>query len=136
MKLTLKHSGIHHPIDRLRRLVQRAIDPLQPLRQIDEAKVRLTREENSSPPFRVHAQLVTPGPDVFAEARDHTLAAALGKVMKQLARVINGRRPPPVAQNPQGNAPGPGRASGREPGPLGLPPASRRATLDSPHYDF
>lgn len=91
MKLTLKHSGIHHPIDRLRRLVQRAIDPLQPLRQIDEAKVRLTREENSSPPFRVHAQLVTPGPDVFAEARDHTLAAALGKVMKQLARVINGR---------------------------------------------
>lgn len=90
MKLTLKHSGIH-PAHRLRTLVQRAISPLAPLRQIDEAKVHLTREPESSPPFRVQAQLVTPGPDVFAEARDHTLAAALGKVMKELARAIKAR---------------------------------------------
>ncbi len=91
MKLTLRYSGIHHPVHWLRTLVQQAVGPLEPLRQIDEARVRLTRDTESSPPFRVQAHLVTPGPDVFAEARDHTLAAALGKVMKELARAIKGR---------------------------------------------
>ena len=90
MKLTLRHSGIH-PAHRLRAIVQREILTLEPLRQIDEAKVHLTRDHEASPPFRVHAHLVTPGPDVFAEARDHTLAAALGKVMKQLAHAIKVR---------------------------------------------
>jgi hypothetical protein len=39
----------------------------------------------------VHAHLVTPGPDVFAEARDHTVAAALAKVTKRLAQAIQTR---------------------------------------------
>lgn len=90
MKLTLIHSGIHS-VKKLRALVQREIRTLEPLRQIDEAKVQLTHEYEASPPFRVLAQLVTPGPDVFAEARDHTLAAALGKVMKQLGHAIRTR---------------------------------------------
>ena len=53
--------------------------------------VHVYREHETSPPFRVHVHLVTPGPDVFAEARDHTLAAALAKVMKQLAHEIDTR---------------------------------------------
>ena len=90
MKLTLKHSGIQSA-KKLCALVQREILTLAPLRQIDEAKVQLTRERDASPPFRVKAHLVTPGPDLFAEARDHTLAAALAKVMKQLGHGIKTR---------------------------------------------
>ncbi len=90
MKLMLKHFGIH-PATGLRAIVHQKISLLAPMRQIDQAKVRITREDETSPAFCVQAHLVTPGPDVFAEARDHTLAAALGKAMKQLADGIKGR---------------------------------------------
>ena len=87
MKLTVRHSGIHS-VNGSEASVRAQILTLEPLRQIDEAIVHLAHEHEASPPFRVHAHLVTPGPDVFAEARDHTLAAALGKVMKQLVQKI------------------------------------------------
>ncbi|MEO7165535.1 MAG: HPF/RaiA family ribosome-associated protein [Chthoniobacterales bacterium] len=90
MKLILKHSGIR-AAKGLRALVQQKILILEPMRQIDLAMVRITREEEASPAFCVRAHLVTPGPDLFAEARDHTLAAALGKAMRQLTRGIKAR---------------------------------------------
>jgi ribosome-associated translation inhibitor RaiA len=90
MKLILKHSGIH-PAKGLRTIVQEKILTLAPLRQIDRAMVRITREDEASPAFCVQAHLVTPGPDLFADARDHTLAAALGKAIKQLAKGIKVR---------------------------------------------
>jgi ribosome-associated translation inhibitor RaiA len=49
------------------------------------------RLENSSPAYQVNVHLVTPGPDVFAESRDHTLRAAFGKVMAELKEKIGGR---------------------------------------------
>lgn len=90
MNLILRHTGIR-PATGLRAIVHQQISLLAPMRQIDQAKVRITREDEASPAFCVRAHLVTPGPDVFAEARDHTLAAALGKAMKQLADGIKGR---------------------------------------------
>ena len=53
--------------------------------------MHLVRERETSPPYRVRVQLVTPGPDVFAEARDHTLGAALSKVAQRLVRIIGAR---------------------------------------------
>lgn len=76
---------------KLRHILRREIEALARLRQIDEARVSVTREDETSPPFRVRAHLVTPGPDVFAEARDHTVAAALAKVKKQLSAAIRFR---------------------------------------------
>ena len=90
MKLIVRYSGIHS-VKALDSIVRQEILALEPLRQIDEAMVHVYREHETSPPFRVHVHLVTPGPDVFAEARDHTLAAALAKVMKQLAHEIDTR---------------------------------------------
>lgn len=107
MKLTVRHFGIHFA-NGFDSLVRREILALEPLRQIDEATVHLTRQDEMSPPFRVHVHLVTPGPDVFAEARDHTLAAALAKVMKQLAQEIHvraGKRLARLKSNLQAPAP-------------------------------
>lgn len=60
-------------------------------RKIDEANVRLVRHENASPAYQVSVHLVTPGPDVFAESRDHTLRAALIKAIDQLRAQITNR---------------------------------------------
>ena len=90
MKLVIRHSAIASA-NALNPRVRKQILALAPLRQIDRAIVHLAHEHEASPPFRVHVHLVTPGPDVFAEARDHTLAAALAKVTKQLAQTIGVR---------------------------------------------
>jgi hypothetical protein len=90
MKVVVKHTGIA-----LRKWmdssVRKQILALSPLRQIDEAQVQIARDHEASPPFRVHLHLVTPGPDIAAEARDHTLAAALGKVLKRATEEIKRR---------------------------------------------
>ncbi len=90
MKLFLKHSAIN-PVKAGEARVRKHLGKLEPLRQIDEAIVHLVREQESSPPYRVRVQLVTPGPDVFAEARDHTLGAALRKVAQRLVQIIGAR---------------------------------------------
>jgi ribosome-associated translation inhibitor RaiA len=90
MKVVVRQSGIA-----LRKWtnssVKRQILALSPLRQIDEAQVRIAKEDGVSPPFHVRVHLVTPGPDIAAEARDHTLAAALGKVVKRVTEEIRRR---------------------------------------------
>lgn len=60
-------------------------------RQIDEANVRLARLHEASPAYQVHVHLVTPGPDVFVESRDHTLRAAFNKAVAQLREQISSR---------------------------------------------
>jgi ribosome-associated translation inhibitor RaiA len=59
--------------------------------RIDEAHVLVERRLEASPPFRIAAHLVTPGPDVFAEGVDHTLRAALQKTIAQLEARIDHR---------------------------------------------
>jgi len=90
MKLTLQHFCVRST-DQLDGWIESRILSLQERLQIDEANVRLECCLQTSPPFAVRVHLVTPGPDVFAEGRDHTLRAAFGKVMTQLEEEIDGR---------------------------------------------
>jgi len=90
MRLNLQHLNLRS-LDSLDSWVENQILALGQARQIDEASVRLVRLENASPAYHVNVHLVTPGPDVFAESRDHTLRAAFVKVMKQLREQITSR---------------------------------------------
>ena len=90
MRLNVQHFSIAST-DELDLWVEQQILALGRLRLIDEANVKLTRHADSSPAFEVKVHLVTPGPDVFAEGRDHTLRAAFTKVMAQLRDTITSR---------------------------------------------
>jgi ribosome-associated translation inhibitor RaiA len=90
MRLNVQHLNIRS-LDTLDSWVERQILALGATRQIDEANVRLVRLQNTSPAYQVHVHLVTPGPDVFAESRDHTLRAAFAKAMTQLHEQITNR---------------------------------------------
>lgn len=88
MKILLKH--IHHvPSSSLIELVRTELESVKGLLQIDEARVLLEHRHQESPPFRVSFHLVTPGPDVKAEAGDHTLRAALLKAFDHIrSRIV------------------------------------------------
>ena len=73
------------------RALEERILALQPRLQIEEANVRLEHDREVSPPFRVGLHLVIPGPDIVAEARDHTIRAAIDKVMAKVNRRITGQ---------------------------------------------
>lgn len=90
MRLNVQHLNLRS-LDPLDSWVERQIFALGRTRQIDEANIRLVRLENASPAYQVCVHLVTPGPDVFAESRDHTLRAAFTKAMTQLRGQITGR---------------------------------------------
>ena len=90
MKLTIRHVHFRST-DGVDSWVEQCIFALQPRLQIDEAHVSLERRRDLSPPFRVQMHLVTPGPDVSAEARDHTLRAAIGKALRELEARIDQR---------------------------------------------
>ncbi len=90
MRLNLKHLNLPS-LHQLDSWVENQILALGQARQIDEANVRLARLENASPAYQVNVHLVTPGPDVFAESRDHTLRAAIIKAVTQLRAQITSR---------------------------------------------
>ncbi len=90
MRLNVHHLNVHSN-DKLDSWVEKQIFALGQTRQIDEANVRLVRLENASPAYQVNIHLVTPGPDVFAETRDHTLRAAFTKALAQLREQITSR---------------------------------------------
>jgi ribosome-associated translation inhibitor RaiA len=90
MRLNVQHLNIRS-LDTLDSWVERQILALGERRQIDESNVRLIRLLDASPAYQVHVHLVTPGPDVFAESRDHTLRAAFAKAMTQLRGQITSR---------------------------------------------
>ena len=90
MKLTVQHHHLRSN-DELDSLIENRILALQPRLQIDEASVRLECRLEASPSFRVRVHLVTPGPDVLAESCDHTLQAAIQKVMADVETKIGSR---------------------------------------------
>jgi ribosome-associated translation inhibitor RaiA len=90
MRINLQHLNLRSR-DGLDRWVEEQILALGEARRIDEAHVRLECRFETSPPFAVRVHLVTPGPDVFAEGRDHTLRAAFAKAMAQLREKITRR---------------------------------------------
>jgi ribosome-associated translation inhibitor RaiA len=90
MRLNVRRLNVRSP-DAIEPWLEQPLRALGEHRQIDEANVRLVRLLDASPSFHVHVHLVTPGPDVFAESRDHTLRAAFDKAMVQLREQIIGR---------------------------------------------
>ena len=91
MKFILTHRH-HQPSPSFTALIEQRLESLREALQIDEARVLIERRLEESPPFRVSAHLVTPGPDVLAEAVDHTLRAALGKLFGKLDERIEHRQ--------------------------------------------
>ena len=90
MKLVLKH--LHHtPSASLNALIEKYLEEFGRSLQIDEARIVVERRLDASPAFHVSVHFVTPGPDVFAEAMDHTLRAALQKTVEQLETLIGHR---------------------------------------------
>jgi ribosome-associated translation inhibitor RaiA len=95
MRLNVQHLNIRS-LDALDSWVENQILALGRARQIDEANVRLIHRHDVSPAYQVHVHLVTPGPDVIAESSDHTLRAAVTKVMRELRGQIARRATKPL----------------------------------------
>jgi ribosomal subunit interface protein len=83
MKLNVQHHNLRstHELDSL---LEQRIFKLEPRLQIDEACVRLECRWEKSPAYRVAIHIATPGPDLKAEGRDHTVRAAIGKAFLDL----------------------------------------------------
>jgi len=90
MRIHVRHLH-HQPSASFTAFLEKQLQALGALRQINEARVQLEHSAEASPPFRVALHLVTPGPDFAAEAVDHTLRAALTKVVGQLEARIKDR---------------------------------------------
>src|SRR5512137_19865 len=91
MKLLLRYCGLNARTA-WRELVATQLRRLEGLAAIASAQVTLEWRREVKPAFRVLTLLEVPGPDVHAEARDHTLQAALLKVVKDLERQIRSRK--------------------------------------------
>lgn len=87
MKLNIRHLNVPRASE-LQSLIKERLASLEPRLQIDEARVRIECREESSPAFRVQIHLVIPGPDVKADRSDHTITAALDKVMADVEATI------------------------------------------------
>jgi len=75
-----------------RRWLEQSLGRLQSLTAISAAAVVLEYERSNAPAFRAFALLAVPGPDIHAEARDHTLEAAWLKVVTALRKQIEQRK--------------------------------------------
>ncbi len=82
-------------------LVHKRLESLSGALRVEQAHVLIEQRVDASPPFRITAHLVTPGPDVFAEAIDHTLPAALDKMMEQLEARIEHRHQKRAQRGPK-----------------------------------
>lgn len=90
MKLSLSHHN-HAPSLSIIDLVRRELEAIGTQMQIDEAKVHFERNLEESPPFSVSFHLVTPGPDLHANATDHTFRAAALKAVAGLRSKLGHR---------------------------------------------
>ena len=91
MKIIVRCCGLAKPAV-WQELVEANLRRLQNLAAIATARVLLERRRGVKPAFRVLTWLEVPGPDFHAEASDHTLQAALIKVIKNLEKQIRLRK--------------------------------------------
>ena len=75
-----------------RRWLAQSLEELQKLISISFAVAVLDYTRNGGPPFTARVHLAVPGPDIHAEARDHTLQAAWRKVRQNLEKQIDRRK--------------------------------------------
>ena len=76
----------------LRRWLEQPLERLQSLIPVTVAAVVLEHRRDDAPAFRAFVSLAVPGPDIHAEARDHTLEAAWLKVSTALRQQIERRK--------------------------------------------
>jgi ribosome-associated translation inhibitor RaiA len=95
MKLITQHHNLRSS-DELDSLLEERILAFEPRLQIDEARVRLECRWEESPAYFVAIHLVTPGPDLRAEGRDHTIRAAIGKAVTDLEDKLGHRARKPL----------------------------------------
>lgn len=85
-----------------RRRLEQSLERLQGLVSISATAVVLEHQRNGAPAFRAFVSLAVPGPDIHAEAFDHTFEAAWLKVIAALRRKIeyrNARKDARVKRN-------------------------------------
>ncbi len=70
------------------RPMDQQLERLDRLIPISSAYVVLELQSNATPPFCASVDLAVPGPDIHAAARDHTLQAAILKVVQRLEEQI------------------------------------------------
>jgi ribosome-associated translation inhibitor RaiA len=68
------------------------LEYLDRLIAISSAQVVLEHQRHAAPPFCASVELAVPGPDIHAAARDHTLEAAVLKVVRRLEDQIEARK--------------------------------------------
>jgi ribosome-associated translation inhibitor RaiA len=81
-----------------RRWLGQSLGRLQSLISITAAAVVLEHRRDDAPAFRAYVSLAVPGPDIHADARDHTLEATWLKVTTALRKQIEQRKTKQVAR--------------------------------------
>jgi ribosome-associated translation inhibitor RaiA len=71
---------------------EQSLGALQRQISITAAAVVLEHRRDDAPAFRAYVSLAVPGPDIHAEAIDHTLVAAWRKVSRNLEKQIEQRK--------------------------------------------
>ena len=71
---------------------EQSLGELQDLISITAAAVVLEQRREDAPAYRAYVSLAVPGPDIHAEAIDHTLEAVWHKVCADLAKQIEHRK--------------------------------------------
>jgi ribosome-associated translation inhibitor RaiA len=90
MKTTLRFVGLNAQVA-WRHLVDQQINHLQTLALMTAAEVILEHQSEAKPAFLVKMLLEVSGPDLHAEATDHTLEAALRAATQNLEHQIKAR---------------------------------------------
>jgi ribosome-associated translation inhibitor RaiA len=90
MKINIRHIHVKatHVVDSW---IEQSIFGLGPRMQVDQADVVLEHWRDESPAYQVKIHIVTPGPDIEVEARDHTLRAAIKKALHAVETRVSDR---------------------------------------------
>lgn len=83
MNLTIRHRRLRsfHALDAM---VEDRLFALAELARIDDANVVLEHRVEESPAYRAEVRIAVPGPDLSAEAVDHTVANAFCRAVAEL----------------------------------------------------
>lgn len=93
MDIEFKFRGIHvNERQKTRALLLEQVAKLKVQPAITSAKVFLEKQPDMTPAYWLWTNLIVPGPDIYAFARDHTPLAAWLKVSKELKREIQRRK--------------------------------------------
>ena len=91
MKIQFQIRGLNANAS-LRAWLEQQLERLHRLIPVSTAEVVLEQQRDHAPAFRAFVHLAVPGPDIHADARDHTLEAVWLKVAKNLRQQIERRK--------------------------------------------